>query len=275
MAGLKVVMDSVDELDEPLRKLYAEKDGKFVLTGIEGIKTQADMDRLSRAAALEREEHKKTKEKFKVFEPFLENAEDIVSKIDKLPELEAAAAGKIDEAKLNEMVEGRIKTRMSPVERKAKALEDENNTLKARMAEMEAKEKRRLIHDAVREAATKSKMVDTAVEDALVLAERMFQVDEEGRIVTKEGVGVTPDSDATVWLTEMQQKRPHWWPASQGGGARPGGSGGSGGLNNPWTFENWNLTEQGRVYQENPERAERMAQSAGTSIGGPKPRPKN
>lgn len=273
--SLKVVMDSLDSVDESYRKLYTEKDGKFLLTGVEGIKSQADVDRLSRAAQLERDEHKKTKEKFKPFEAFADNADEIIAKLDKLPELEAAAAGKIDEAKLNEMVEGRLKSRLSPVERKAKTLEDENTTLKGRLAEMEAKDKRRLVHDAVREAAIKSKMVDTAVEDALVLADRMLTVAEDGRIITKEGVGVTPDSDPTVWLTEMQQKRPHWWPESRGAGARPGQNGGGNGLNNPWSHEGWNMTEQGKIYNENPERAERLAQSAGTTIGGGKPRPKN
>lgn len=273
--ALKYVMDSVDDLDEPLRKLYSEKDGKFVLTGVEGIKTQADVDRLTRAASLEREEHKKTKEKFKAFEPFVDQADDIIAKLDKLPELEAAAAGKIDDAKLNEMVEGRIKTRLSPIERKAKTLEDENATLKAQLADMDAREKRRIIHDHVREAATKSKMIDTAVEDALFLAERVMQVTEDGKVVTKEGVGSTPDVDPTVWLTEMQQKRPHWWPDSRGGGARAPGGGGGGFTNNPWTFEHWNLTEQGRLYTENAARAEQMARSAGTEIGGPKPKPKN
>lgn len=273
--SLKVVMDSLDSVDESYRKLYTEKEGKFVLTGVEGVKTQADVDRLSRAAALERDEHKKTKEKFKPFEAFVDSADEVLAKLDKYGELEAAAAGKLDESKINEMVEGRIKSRLSPLERKAKTLEDENTTLKGRLEQMEAEDKRRRVHDAVREAATKSKMIDTAVEDALVLAERMFVVTEDGRITTKEGVGVTPDSDPTVWLTEMQQKRPHWWPESKGAGARPGKDGGPGGLSNPWTHEGWNMTEQGRMYNENPERAERLAQSAGTTIGGPKPRPKN
>jgi hypothetical protein len=31
------------------------------------------------------------------------------------------------------------------------------------------------------------------------------------------------------------------------------------------------MTEQGRIYRENPERAQQLAVSAGTTIGGPRP----
>lgn len=271
MSKLKVVLDSVDELDEPLKALYSERDGKFHLTGVEGIKTQADIDRLTRAAATEREEHKKTKERFKPFESFLENPDDVIAKLDKYDELEAAAKGKIDDKKLDEMVETRLKSRAAPLERKAAGLEKENGELKAKLAEAEAREQRRTIHDHVREAASKSKMIDTAIEDALFLAERVMVVTEDGKVVTKDGVGTTPDVDATVWLTEMQTKRPHWWPQSQGGGAR--GAGGSGGVgNNPFTAEHWNLSDQGKIYNENPARAEQLARVAGTTVGGPKPK---
>jgi hypothetical protein len=46
--------------------------------------------------------------------------------------------------------------------------------------------------------------------------------------------------------------------------------------NNPWSHENWNLTAQGRYYQEHgAEKANRMAAAAGTTVGGQKPKPKN
>jgi hypothetical protein len=133
------------------------------------------------------------------------------------------------------------------------------------------REKQRLIHDAVRSAAIASKMIDTAVDDALTLAERMLTITDDGKVVTKEGVGVTPDSDPTVWLSEIQTKRPHWWPMSQGGGAR-GSGGGGGGVTNPWKASSWNLTEQGRILREDEARADRMAAAAGTTVGGPKPK---
>ncbi|QFR59625.1 hypothetical protein P6F33_gp24 [Pseudomonas phage Quinobequin-P09] len=101
----------------------------------------------------------------------------------------------------------------------------------------------------------------------------MLEVNEEGKVVTRDGVGVTPGIDATVWLTEMQSKKTHWWGPSQGGGAG-GNRSGSGGGANPWSADGWNMTEQGRILKENRSRAEQMAKSAGTTIGGPRPQPR-
>ena len=101
-------------------------------------------------------------------------------------------------------------------------------------------------------------------------AERMFEITEEGQVITKDGVGVTPGVAPDVWLSEMQPKRGHWWPASTGGGAK--GSKGANFASNPWTKENWNMTEQGKILStQGREKAEQMAKAAGTSLGGRKP----
>jgi hypothetical protein len=128
----------------------------------------------------------------------------------------------------------------------------------------------RIVTVAVRGAASKLKVVDSAVEDVTLLAERLFTIDETGAVVTKDNVGVTPGISADVWLTDMQAKRPHWWGPSQGGGAG-GNRGGNSGVTNPWSKDAWNLTEQGRIYKENSGKAEQLAKAAGTTIGGPKP----
>lgn len=47
-------------------------------------------------------------------------------------------------------------------------------------------------------------------------------------------------------------------------------------MDNPWTFANWNLTEQGQfVVKHGLVRAQAAAAEAGTRIGGPKPSPAN
>jgi hypothetical protein len=75
-----------------------------------------------------------------------------------------------------------------------------------------------------------------------------------------------------VWLTEMQAKRPHWWGTTSGGGSRGNnGSGGPPSGNNPFSREHWNMTEQGKLIRTNRVRAEQLAKSAGTKIGGGMP----
>ena len=80
--------------------------------------------------------------------------------------------------------------------------------------------------------------------------------------------------EAKEWLKDMQEAKPHWWPASQGGGAG-GGRGGLGGAraDNPWTKEGWNLTKQGQfVRQFGDAKALEAAKAAGLSgLGSTKP----
>jgi len=84
-------------------------------------------------------------------------------------------------------------------------------------------------------------------------------------------VGVTPGIAPSIWLTEVQPTRTHWWPAAEGGGATGSGSG-TGFTNNPWTRDHWNLTEQGRVITSGGrEKADQMAKSAGTVVGAVRP----
>lgn len=270
--GLKAIVENLDDVPQQFHELYTQKGDKYELTGVEGIKTQADVDRLQGALTKERNDHKTVRERLALLGD--RKIEDVLATLDRLPELEAAAAGKLDENKLNELVEGRIKTRVAPVEREKGQLVQKVQELSGMVEQYQTKEKVRTIHDAVRDAVGKAQgFQSSAVEDALLYAERMLEVNEEGRVVTRDGVGVTPGIDAAVWLSEMQAKKAHWWGPSQGGGAG-GNRNGAGNGGNPWSAEGWNMTEQGRILKENRSRAEQLAKSAGTSIGGPRPQPR-
>jgi len=45
--GLEAIHKTLEEIPEQYRDLYSERNGQFELTGISGVKTQADVDRLS------------------------------------------------------------------------------------------------------------------------------------------------------------------------------------------------------------------------------------
>lgn len=276
--ALKAILANLEGLDEHIAALYTPRGDKFELgveiEGIEGIKTFTDFNRLNEALRKERADHKVIKDRFA---PLGERkVEDIVALYDKLPELEAAAAGtKIDDTMIQGLVEGRIKSKLAPIERDLLTVREQNALLQGTVQSYQAKEIQRTIGDAVRGAAVATKVVDTALEDAIMLGERVLTIDETGKVVTKDNVGCTPGISAEVWLNEMQTKRPHWWGPSAGGGA--GGAGGRGTTNfatNPWSAEGWNLTQQGQVYTENAAKADQMARSAGTTVGGPRPQRK-
>ena len=272
---LKTNYTAIDEIPEPHRDLYTERNGQFELTGVEGIKTQGDIDRLTVALNKERADHKAAREASQPWAPIASlglSPEDALAKLDRFEELEAAAAGKIDETKLDEMVNGRLKTQLAPVTRERDQFKTENEQLKEQLGKYAAAERQRNIHDNVRKALVEHKVIAEAQEDVLFLAERVFEVrEDDGEVVTRDGVGVTPGIRAADWLLEMQPKRPHWWPASQGGGAG-GNAGGGGAGSNPWTAGNWSVTKQMQFAKEHgPEKAASAAKAAGSFIGSTTP----
>jgi len=257
-----------ESIPAAVKHLFTSKDGKYVLLGAGEIKTVDDVSRVQEGLRKEREDHKDTRLKLSKFGAL--DPDDVVTKLDRIVELEAAAGGKIDETKINEMVEARLRTKTAPLERQITTLTTEKGDLETAVGAYKGNERKRTIHDHIRKAASTAKLRDTAMEDALLLGENIFDVDESGRVVTKDNVGVTPGIEPTVWLSEVKNTRPHWWPESQGAGL-PGGQGGNAGANNPFTAANWNMTEQGKLVTADRSRAEQLAKSAGTTLGGPKP----
>lgn len=284
---LKAVHDSQEEIPENYRDLYTEKDGKWELTGIQGVKTTADTSRLEESLKKERKKVSAYRDKLKLFngggelsvdaeiDDWRARASDHQSKFDRIEELEAAAGDKLDDSKINEMVEKRVNatlnSKLAPVQRELETVKREREEFAAANEGYAKEKRRRTIHDAVREALMAEKVVQTAFDDALMLAERHFEVTDEGQVVTREDAGVMVGLDPKGWLAELQPKREHWWPNSVGGGSRGSGTAGTAG-NNPFSAKHWNMTEQGKVLRESPERAKQLAEAAGTKIGGPKPK---
>ena len=259
-----------EDVPEAHKELYTEDDGKWNLTAVEGMKTQEDIDRQQAGLKKERDAHKVTKEKLA---PWLEMGEhaEIQEKLDKIPELEALAeGGTINEDRMNELVEGRIKTRIAPLERDLKAAKEEHGIILTENNGLKADKITRTIHDEIRVAANKSKAIPEAIQDILMVATSVFEIRENGDIVTTEKNGDVGLS-AETWLIEMAQKRPYWWPQSTGGGAS-GSSSLPGGGKNPFSKDNWNLTEQGKLIKaKGIDTANQMAKLVGSAVGNTKP----
>ena len=248
-----------------------QEDGRVVVTGVTGMKTDADVEQVREALRKEREDHGKTKSALKPWGEL--KPEEVLAQLDRIKELEAAAGGQLDEDKLNELVEGRLAQKTGPLERSIQTLTEERDTAVGERDELRDQITRRDRNDVVRGVATENKAHSTAIPDIEMAASVMLERNDEGKWVTKSGIdGLTPGLDVKGWMKEMQKLRPHWWPDSVSGGA--GGAGGGAGFGgaNPWTADGWNMTEQGKIVQsQGREVAERMAKAAGTTIGGPRP----
>lgn len=274
--ALNAIYDTKEDIPEQYVDLFTERDGKWELTGVTGIKTQTDVDRVQASLVKERNDHKETKTKLKTFDGV--DTEQMAADQTELTELrakvEAGMGGEFDQDKFNEAVDklanARVATQVAPIQRDLAKVTEERDAFGEENATFKTNETNRSISDSVRTAATGIKVIDTAMEDVLMLGERVFEIHEDGSVLTKDGVGVTPGVAPDVWLAEMQDRRPHWWPVSTGGGAN--GSGGGGGFaNNPFSAEHWNMTQQGQAMREDSAKADRMAKAAGTTVGGPRP----
>lgn len=268
---LELLYNSADEIPEGYADLYTEKDGKWHLTGVKGMKTETDTNKLSKSLREERDAHKKTKDKLAKLGGDDVDIDEVVEQLDELEDLrariEAGEGGKVDEAKLEELVEARLKRQLKPLERERDQLKSRNQELEGENGQLKTTINNGTIESRLRELATSENVVGSAMDDIVFMGTHMFEVAEDGAIVAKEGArgveaGITPD----IWLTDMKEKRPHWWPASQGGGAG-GGAGGAGSGSNPWGAKSWDLDAQGEMVRQDRAKAERMAKAAGSKIG--------
>lgn len=271
---LKTEYAKLDDIpdDTDVRDSYIEKGGKWVLN-LPGVKTEADVKKVQESLKKERDEHKATKEKFAPFAE-LGDLDEVKAKLERIPELETAAKGKLNEADIEKIVAGRVETKLktekTTFDRELKKVVTERDTFKTENEQHKAATVRREIRDDVAVALKEGGVVDTAQDDVLILAERIFER-VEGKTVTKDGIGVTPGLDAKAWLAEVGEKKPHWFAPSKGGGAK-GGPGGSPitGAANPWSHEGWNLTNQGKFLKTHgEEKAKAMAKAVGVDMARP------
>lgn len=281
---LKTLYEKQEDIPEGFSELYAERNGRFELTGIEGVKTQADIDRVNEGLRKERADHKATKDALAKFGEL--NPDEVPAQLERLSEVEAQLAtitkdGKLDETKIAERIQAAVNTAVGPLNREKTSLEKQLDAQKKATAEQEARAvalqntiKSSKIEGALRDAAIGEKVIASAIDDAVMNGSRVFELNEEsGSIQTRDGVGVTPGLSPKEWLKDMQEKRPHWWPPSLGGGA--GGARGTGnyaGKDNPFSKDGWNMTKQGQLVKELGEaKANEIAVRAGTKLGGPRP----
>lgn len=233
--SLNYIHDKLEDIPTEYQGLYSERGGKYVLTGIAGIKTQADVDAMARA----RDHEKNTANGYRARldkvhfkgKSFAEMGDDefgkAVEALDKYDELEASA-GKVDDEKINQIVESRVKTKVAPIERERDTLRNQLGESTKKNEDYATRERNRQIRDAARKAAIEfkgGKILTAAMDDMESLAERMFDVGEDGSTTVRPDNGFTPGLSPAEFMVELAQKRPHWFEGSEGGGAKGGKAG--------------------------------------------------
>lgn len=202
--ALKLVLDTLDGLDEGQKALYVEKDGKFHLD-VDGLEDTSGLK-----SALQKE-----RERARDFEKKLSGLKDLD------PEEYARLKKEADERATKQMEE---KGEFNKLREKWQAERDKDRAeFDAKMAEKDALLKKVHLDREVRDAAIKGGVLAEDIDDVIVLTSPRFKMGEDGGIIVlgKDGQPSTDDPKAFFAKTYKDEK-PRYYPRSgaTGGGAQ-------------------------------------------------------
>ncbi len=261
-------VDSLDDIPEGNREHYVERNGKFEIQ-VEGLKTQGDVDRVMESLRKERVDHDQAKARARGFGDHTpEGIETLTAQLEDAKLLLDAAKkdGGANEEDIEKLVESRTLQRVRPLERQIKKLGEEVSSLTGSNSTLVAEKRSSAILKSVLDAATVKEVgvSPDALPDVELWAERVFEVGEDSRVLSKDGMGVTPGLTPKEVFTDMKAggQRRHWFGATVGAGAS-GGAGGDAGANPFQKGKTYNLTRAAQLTRSDPARAKRLAKAAG------------
>lgn len=267
--------DDIPAGEDALAEMFVERDGAWHFNAA-GVKTQADIDKQQEGLTAERAAHTATKAKLAVWGEMDHSATQLL--LDRIPELEAAGADKLDQAGIDAIVtkrvEGVINSRLAPLQREIRGLTTERDDFAASNKTLSGDALTRAREDYLRPLCVAANVRPEHIDDVFMHAERVLERAEDRKswFVRDGATGVTAGSDGAGWLGEMLEKRPGWLPESHGGGAKGSKTGGGFGGVNPWKHGTWNATQQAQlINQKGKEYCDKLAAAAGTTVGGLKP----
>lgn len=284
MTKLKLSYDTAEEIPEGFATLYTEADGKWKLTGVEGLKTQADIDRQLEGNRREREAHKATKALLKkiadTFDIDIDDTDALDAKVaelsDKLTRADELAArgvgdGKLSDPEREELVAlrkeiGPIKASLQKAEKAKTAAEAKVVVLETEKGTLAGTIRKGTIKDTVSAEALKLKALPDGVRHLVRMGVDELEIDPDTGVVTQKDTGVS----VADWLLQKKDDEPLFWPSSVGAGARGSDNGPK--SENPWSAAKWNKTKQAAIRREKgDEAATRMAEAAGSKLGATTP----
>ena len=197
--SLNFVMESMDGVAADVAALYTEKDGKFYLTGIDGVSPKSKIDEFrennieltNRLAAFEGVDPAKYKE-------MTGELEELRAKLEK---------SKIDDEAIEKIVQSRVKK-----------LQEEFSGKIAEKDEMISTQERQIesfvIDGQVKSAAVKHKIRDSAIDDVVLRAKSVYKV-KDGKAIGFQDGEVMYDATGTKelgiddWVKGLVNTAPH------------------------------------------------------------------
>ncbi len=203
-----------EEIPQGAAEHYVERDGAFVLDLDGGFKTDDDVANVKKALDKERADHKAAKEKLKAFDGI--DPEAVRADQEELETLRASGGKGVDAAAVEKRVGAKF-------EREKKTLSDQIATLQQENAGFKAEKVKSTIEGSMRKAFEgTSGLLSSASEDFLRGYANVFELSEDGKVVSKENSGVRPGVEPAEVLADILKTKTHWLESSQGANPRPG-----------------------------------------------------
>jgi hypothetical protein len=255
---LKITKAEWEGLEEGIQKLYEEKNGEYVLS-VEGVE---DTTGLKNALQKERNEREKFAKQVKAWETLGKTPEEISELLAKLDADEAKKAEKAGEWE---------KVKAQLLDSHKKELEKKDGVI----AKMQQSLESYLVDANATAAIAELKGAPMLLLPHVKASVKVIENDGRYMVQVVDTAGTPRVNSKGDPLTikelveEMKQSeifgRAFESTGTSGSGASGGNTGGSTGTKNPWKKETFNLTEQGRLFRENPKLAERLRQEAEAS----------
>jgi hypothetical protein len=230
---------------------------------------QAEVERLRNHSKTLLDEKKVLKSQFDEFKSSFEgidanNIKKMMEVFESSEEAKLIADGKLDEV-IRKRTEKTLTVKDSLIEELGLKMTD----LERNLGEVTTRYKNEKITNELRAAAEKHGVLPTAIDDVVYRGLNLFSVDDKGNIEARDANGElvkagTKLLNPELFVKDLQDKAPHFWPQSQGAGAT-GNSSAPSGVNPFKKGKTYNLTEQAKIQRSDPELAAKLRKEAQAS----------
>lgn len=271
---LQATYDKKEDVPEQYIELFKEKGEKWCIE-IEGIQTDANVQRLEYSIKKERDENSRLREDAKAHGKTPEEVQIMSEELEAAKATIESGGDKKTEEQIEKIVETRVKQRIGPLERKLTTITKERDDSVLATTNLTSEIMTGKIELAIRAAAEKAKVIPSAINDMVMRGKPQFELlEQDGKVLvlTKDGLGVTPGLGPDGWIEELAPTAAHYWPGNVGAGANGGGLTLGITEKNPWLKANWNMTEKGEIVKKyGTEKASQLAKAAGSSLNATTP----
>lgn len=207
---VKSSYDSAGDVPQEFKDSFKEVDGKFVFSGSINVKTQEDVDKVLGAKKHIDTELSEVKEQLKAEK---QGKLEIQSKLE-VVELQIKDGA--DPAKLQELVETKVKVATEELNKQLAEANDKNSEFQDKIF---GSEKSEFVNGIV------GSFSDTVKDDAKFMLNQIFERQADNTYLTKAGLGLEAGLNAEQATAKLLETRTHWQKQNQGDGASGGGNG--------------------------------------------------